>query len=298
MFHLLLRICLLALNPAIVCSLQWPSVQLGDAERWPNIELSLAPPVRPWPQVATTIGNLESSREKTEDISMGGLQREFNKAGVEARQRVGETFGKMMKLFDDPSVLRALSFARRVEINSTLFRQLPQETLGAQVLSARVNVLPVSPPDPSLKGKIDMIEHRRSEIEKNMFQAAFGEVRSLIDFVVNELEAELHSHLDTLAISQTLRHRSGAGFLEDATRELPTQTHIRIAPADMAYPTVESMVQAMENRRDTTEHLVQQRILEKELDFLRLCNHAMEDGLKSAVDRLLAQYNTLLRNGR
>jgi len=58
MFHLLLRICLFALNPAIVCSLQWcattsdlllffvhvasrPSVQLGDAERWPNIELSL-----------------------------------------------------------------------------------------------------------------------------------------------------------------------------------------------------------------------------------------------------------------
>lgn len=284
------------LKPAILRALKWPSVQVQDSERLPNIELSLAPPTHPWPQVTASIANLESSREKLEDASMNKLQIEFNRAAVVARQRLGETFGRMLKQFDDPSLLKALMVSRHGLPNSTLLRQLPQDTLGSEVLAVRVNVLPVSPPDASLKEQIDTIEHKRSEAEKKMFQSALGEVKSLTDFMINELEAQLHVHLDPLGVSRAFTQRQSASFLEHEEAQLPAQSHVRIVPNDVAYPTVESMVQAMETRRDTTENLARQRVFEKELDFLMVCNRAMEEGLRSAVDRALAQYDTVLKS--
>ena len=57
----------------------------------------------------------------------------------------------------------------------TVFRQLPQDTLGPSVLSVKVNVLPASPPDASLRTKIDDIEFRRSDEEKDCH--AHGAIR-------------------------------------------------------------------------------------------------------------------------
>ena len=64
------------------------------------------------PQIAATIANLESSREKLEDTNMMDLQTEFNKAAIVARQRVGEILGKMLKQFDDPTLLKAMMLSR------------------------------------------------------------------------------------------------------------------------------------------------------------------------------------------
>merc|ERR1711924_457120 len=73
-------------------------------------------------------------------------------------------------------------------------------------------------------------------------------------------------------------------------RQSPAQTNVRVVPTDSSYPTVASMVQGMEQRRDAAESLVHKRILEKELDFLMACNSAIEEGLQGGVARIMAKY--------
>lgn len=70
----------------------------------------------------------------------------------------------------------------------TSFREAPQQSLFGRVLSFRVNVLPSSPPDASLKSRIDSIEHERSESEEQIFQNARSEAQALTSFVVGELQ--------------------------------------------------------------------------------------------------------------
>ena len=62
---------------------------------------------------------------------------------------------------------------RRSRGNSTALRQIPQETLRAKVLSMKVNVMPASPPDASLKTSIDTLEHFRSDAEGKMLDSVF-----------------------------------------------------------------------------------------------------------------------------
>ena len=71
-----------------------------------------APPLHPWPQVAAELGNLEESRERMENVNMDKLQREFNKAAFDARQRIGDIIGRTMHVFNDPNIVNTIFLAR------------------------------------------------------------------------------------------------------------------------------------------------------------------------------------------
>ena len=73
-----------------------------------------APPLHPWPQVAAELGNLEESRERMENLNMDKLQTEFNKAAIDARQRIGDIIGRTMRVFNDPDIVNAIFLARPV----------------------------------------------------------------------------------------------------------------------------------------------------------------------------------------
>lgn len=272
---------------------QWPAVDLSAEDALPNIELSLAPPLHVWPQVAAALGDLEESRERMENANMDKLQHEFNEAMVDARHQIGNMIGRMMHIFDDRKLVSAL-FARHSP-KSTMFRQLPQEALGSSALSVEVNVLPASPPEPGLRANIDDMEHQRSDEEKNMFQSkAFSELHALKRFILSELEVQMQAHVNALiGAMKNKPTESTPSFLHEQTKQLPAQSNIRVVPADEEYPSVVSMVQEMETRRDITENLERKHILEKELDFAMVCNTAAEEGLRAAVSRVLGQYSSM-----
>lgn len=115
----------------VVTALLRPPVQQSLQDMLPNIELSLvlahllaclhflsrpykvqAPPQHPWPQVAAELGNLEESREHIENANMDRLQREMNKALLEARRQIGDTIGRAMRAFDDPRMAGAVQISR------------------------------------------------------------------------------------------------------------------------------------------------------------------------------------------
>lgn len=280
-------------------ALQWPVVQQSSQDLLPNIELALAPPQHPWPQVAAELGNLEESREQVENANMGELQQEVNKATRDVRRRIGDVIGRAMRVFDDPKFAAYVSAARRGRSSINFLQQLPQDTLGSSVLSVKVNVLPASPPDPSLRSAIDNLESARADHEKEMFETVSGEVGALSTFVVNELEAQLQTQIAAFAGAGALMHkRTPPFFLQALSEQLPAQANIRVLPTDLAYPTVSSMVQDAEGRRDIVENLERKRILEHELDFLTACNRVIEEGLQASVSRILAQYGTAAKSLR
>jgi len=279
--------CFCFLHSSALAS-QWPVVLQSAEDAMPNIELGLAPPLHVWPQVAAEIGQLTDSRERMENANMDKLQQEFNKAEAEARRRIGNAIGRAMRVYDDPLLARSILIGRVAHASPTVFRQLPQDTLGPSALSVKVNVLPASPPDPSLRTKIDDIEFRRSDEEKELFDSAKGELKALLDFIVNEVEEQIRGHLHGMAAT---RRGNSPMFIQRGHKQLPTQANVRLVPTDLKYPTVASMVQDMEARRDIAENLERKRIIEKELDFVLVCNRAVEEGLKASVSRILALNN-------
>lgn len=267
---------------------QWLASPQSGPDLLPNIELSLAPPLHPWPQVAAELGKLEESRERFEAGKMYQLQMEFNKATLAAPRQIGDIVGRTMRVFDDP-VLAKDVFAQRSAPKlmkaATVFRQTPQDALGSSVLSVKVNVAPASPPDPALRASIDNIENERSEKEAtNVFESALAEVKALTDFILSELEVEIQRNVDNIVGARAV------SFLQAFSEQSPSQANVRVVPAKELYPTVASMVEEMELRRDLTESLETRRILEKCMDFMMVCNDAAEGALKTAVARILAQH--------
>lgn len=290
----LVYFCLLGFG--LVRALQWPGVQQNPQEMLPNLELSLAPPEHPWPQVAAELGNLEESREAIENSNMARLQQEVNKAILNARQRIGDAIGRVMHVFDDSQVATAVLLRR----STALLQQLPQNTLGPSVLAVKVNVLPASPPDPVLRPAIDNLESLRADREKDMFENAVGEFNALVTFVVNELEAQIESHIDSIAGSSAmaLTHHKKVPALLERSEQIPAQANVRVVPTDVTYPTVSSMVQGLEARRDIAESVERKFILDKQLDLLMACNSAIEEGLGVAISRILAQYSGAAKSVR
>lgn len=275
----------------------WPDVDQTMEKTFPNIELSLAPPRHPWPQVAAELGSLEESRESMENALMDRLQRQSSGAVAEARRRIGNIVARMLHVFDDPHMLKSLVLAREESKSPPpMFRQLPQESMHANALSMKVSVLPGNPPDPALQRRIEDIEYQRSAQESREFESAVGDMDTLLSSVLLELEAQIQNIISAIKNKLSFRQSAaGTDFLGKRAEQLPVQSIVRVVPSDVHYPTLVSMVQDMETRRDITETLARKRMLEKDLNFLMLCNSAAKEFLQAAVGRILSQYSMALQ---
>lgn len=241
----------------------------------------MAAPVHPWPQVAAEIGNLEASREQAESASVQKMQKEFKIAQQAMTHKIGDLIGRSMKVFDDPQLARRASS----------FREAPQEKLGSSVLSVKVQVVPASPPDPSLRATIENVESMRSAKEASLFKAATADLEELQDFILDEAEVQLLQNINELAGSRhgtNFRQFPVAGTANPAT-QLPEQANVRVLGAGGSWPTVASMASDMEAHRDLTELLERKKFTEQQVDFALAANKALKSALKAAVSRILAQ---------
>jgi len=198
----------------------------------PNVEVSLAAPVKPLPEIAAGIGSLDAARESFEAGKMAEVTKAFNLALRSAKGKIGAIVGEAF----------ASSGAKAV-------------SMLQGVVSFKVNVLPGAAPDASVLSKIDAIEHKRSDMESAMFSAAAAEFESITDAIVSALKKELSSS------SAKLR---GAAFLS-----LPAEAFVKVVPSDTPYPTVASLATDMETRRDISEGLAMARILELDMKLIK-----------------------------
>ena len=69
--------------------------------------------------------------------------------------------------------------------------------------------------------------------------------------------------------------------------EKPKQANVLVRAPEFVYPTVATLVQEMEARRDTSESLAVARIMQLELKLLRAENDMIKDALHASVGRIL-----------
>ena len=72
----------------------WPAQHEASSDTQPNIEVRLAPPARPLPEVAAEIALLESSRGSLEEAAFGKLQAAYNRALQDAKAKIGDVVGR------------------------------------------------------------------------------------------------------------------------------------------------------------------------------------------------------------
>jgi hypothetical protein len=78
---------------------QWP-VPYTEADAMPNLELSLAPPAQPFPEVAAAVVDSEADREALEAESMAKARRALNVALRTAKNKIADVIAKKLSIFD------------------------------------------------------------------------------------------------------------------------------------------------------------------------------------------------------
>ena len=131
----------------------------------------------------------------------------------------------------------------------------------------------------------------RSAAEAQMLDQAISEMGEVTDVVVAELKKGLQQHMG--AVLTPVAALPGArSFLERAERgasvaapaeSLATPMNVRVGTSEVPYPTIGSLAQDMETRRDAAERLERAKILELILKLLEAENEMIKDALEGAL---------------
>merc|ERR1712224_1028103 len=114
---------------------------------------------------------------------------------------------------------------------------------------------------------------------------------AITKIVQSELEAQIaHTSSNLLAAlgASPAQQQKSVGFLsarqENSLAGFPAATNIRVMASDEPFPTIASMVEDLEHKRDASESLIRKRIFEWELKMLRAENQLITARLQSWVD--------------
>jgi len=297
----------------------WPIPYLASLDHMPIVQVRLAPPHKPLPQISAEIGSLEKSREMLEMEQEVELERAFNTTLEAAQAQMQAVIDSTMRPFQSSLGLKSLGFlghyppVRRTEpMRAAAFlgtHEQNDKAVGGDDLVVKVNLIPIPTPDPAIKPRIDDIEMKRSQSERNLFQQAIVEMKSLTTVVLNAFEAEINRHIEEFVHAVAFQQHShgqlvsmkakshASGFLHVSQPLLPSglqqRTSVRVSASDEPFPSIVSLVQDMELHRDAKEKTERTRILEMELKLLNAENNAMRKSLQHAVENVLMDYASL-----
>jgi len=215
----------------------------------PIVQVKLAPPTLPQPQVVAELAKLEQSREANEGEQMSALRLAYDEALAAAKVEIANVVGGMGKTVARTSFLSISG--RKTE----------------EDFAVRIHLDPVPPPDLAIKVQIDSLEGVRAAREKRVFQQALAEFAALTKIVVNQLKVELG-----------MSPSSGMGFLEYGV--LPRQANVRVLASDVGFPTIAGLVQDAQLHRDASEDAARSAILDLEMKLLQAENEVIAAALR------------------
>ena len=262
-----------------LCRSQWPVPFVLGPDTVPNVEVSLDAPSKPLPDVSNEIGKLEADREAKQAINSRKMVRAFNKELGSARLRIaalidgGEHHSKHQ--------LRSASGAAPQHIVESATSFLTSNIVRVAVASEEA--LPES-----ALGAVADIEHSRASHEDAWVEAAIVEMSRLTDLVVATAESEISAGLKESASLATLS--KPLGFLQVAGQSThdndvasSAEANIRVVPASVPYPTVQSLVGSLEARRDISEEFGKAQALSMYMKLLEFENMVLESALDTFV---------------
>jgi len=256
-------------------ALMYSAVPFAIAEatrQLPIVNVRLGPPTNPQPQVSAEILLLESARKAAETAQMQELDLAYQHAANHVSFALSGVIASALGSSPKPSIHKSTSL---LEIRDGLE---VRDDVASQ--SFAVDVRPLQQPDVAIKAKLDQIEQTRSADEKHIFEQALDEFAALESIFTSEVLAQLHARANGDG-----SHRV-AGFLQavkDVARlgsvESVRGLNVRLSASAEPFPTIERLALAMEGRRDASEDVIRNRILELELQFFEVANHVLRDAL-------------------
>ncbi|BAM38929.1 tRNA delta (2)-isopentenylpyrophosphate transferase [Theileria orientalis strain Shintoku] len=187
----------------------WETDFVKDSKSMPSIEIKLAPPENPLPQVENEVKLLESNRVELEEGMMSRLEQEYNNALMTSRERIKNLINDSLSVFDNKElivellskyahksknknhvntklVLHFLKTAFRFQLNNVSFLQMDEAYVPSSVrvmvmcmINIHFQMSEVEPPDPAIKEKMEQIEQARNDEEIHAFYQEAQEFEQL-----------------------------------------------------------------------------------------------------------------------
>lgn len=246
-------------------------VAVGESTgQLPIVNVRLGPPANAQPQVAAEIALLEGARKDMETEHLQELDLAFQQAVNHASSTLSEVVTSALLHKSRSKSHKAASF-------------LEERDDAAQ--SFAIEVRPMHEPDVAIKAKLDQIEQKRSADEEHIFEQAVREFAALESIFTSEVLAQLNAHghgvgsRNALGFLQASKSVSRSGSGDDATSGL----NVRLSASAQPFPTIEGLALAMEGRRDGSEEVVRNRVLELESQFFETANDQLRDALRASL---------------
>ncbi|UKJ87894.2 tRNA delta (2)-isopentenylpyrophosphate transferase [Theileria orientalis] len=297
----------------------WETGFVKDSKSMPSIEIKLAPPENPLPQVENEVKLLESNRVELEEGMMSRLEQEYNNALMTSRERIKNLINDSLSVFDNKELIVELlskythksknknHVTTKYQSNNVSFLQMDEAYVPSSV---RVMMSEVEPPDPAIKEKMEQIEQARNDEEIHAFYQEAQEFEQLTQVTLIELQKMLQLQLnpylmETEKINQAYQeslhnnqqdHVNPVSFIQTQAMDLSQirQLNVKIGQSEVPYPTVDDFVMNMEKKRDVAEKSARNRILNMYLNLMKAQHEMIADELHVAVSRIISQYSGIV----
>lgn len=251
-------------------------VAVGEAiDELPIVNVRLSPPANALPQVAAEIALLEGARKDMETTRLQELDLAFQHAVNHASSTLSEVLTSALGSVPKHTMHKATSL---LEV---------REGLGVRDDAAQsfaIEVRPLHEPDIAIKTKMDQIERKRSADEGHIFEQAVSEFAALEAIFTSEVLAQLRAHGKHTGTHKALGFlQASQGVRRSRSGDLLPGLNVRLGASSQPFPTVEGLTLAMESRRDASEDVVRNRILELESQFFQTANDMLRDTLRTTL---------------
>lgn len=252
---------------------------IGQAiDELPIVNVRLGPPANALPQVAAEISVLEGARKDMETIHLQELDLAFENALKHASITVPEVVNSALGHVNGHSTQRAMSL---LEFHSGRKEHVD---LDSAVQSFAIEVLPPHEPDVAIKSKLDQIEQTRSTDEEHIFQQAVREFAALEIIFKNEVLAQLSAQASGLELHKSASFlQTSKGMRRSGSFDLPSNLNVRLGASAQPFPTIEGLALAMGDRRDASEGVVRNRVLDLESQFFKAANDLLREALRAGL---------------
>jgi len=241
------------------------------------LDVRLAPPKRPLPQVAAEIAALENQRESAEKELVKSLKAASTSVLATARHEVAISVASGLRAASDmgrdeaqPAFLQSLAVAR-------------QKRSDADGFDVKLSTAAAPVPDDSIQALMEKIEFKREDAETRVFEQACSEMSALKKIALNTLEAQLRAFAATsatpISFLSSMRHKQQS--------QLPDMTNVRVGASSDVFPTIGDLVEGMEGRRDVAESQGRALIIETEMNMLQELNSVMKEELSAQIQRVM-----------
>ena len=271
----------------------------------PRLELRLSAPRHPLPEVSGKIELLDRGRKMLEEREMGKLIKSFDEEIKRSRRLITALIRKALEAFDDPIVIPK---------PRSSFYQLPWSHLHQGKIW--ISVEGSNPIDGTVLKRIESIEELNAKTEIEDFKAAVDDMHEVTRFTLQKLNETLtnilrpviNTNFDKATMYSSfiafgageqrcmeLQAKFGEHLVQCDDTATPHLHKITAFANEETYPTVESLVRDMLDRREVDEQLFQTRSLNLMAKLAQEQSKIIAETLQAAVATIKVQYADVIR---